>query len=163
MVKYILNNLPFEGDSIKALAPLLYTTERESDNYVHTHFDEFGWSYYDVEHGLFYDVEHGPFYDAEIKLSYLVTMMAENSGCDIWCTPSGINADKIYDELMAENEEFVELNEIIKRRCNCDGLWIDKSEGYIDHQSIYSSVSEFLHSSCVNNMEDFIFDIIENH
>lgn len=34
MVKYILNNLPFEGDSIKALVPSLYTTERESENYV---------------------------------------------------------------------------------------------------------------------------------
>ena len=124
---------------------MLYPSDR--DNYVHTRFDEFGWDY---------DGEYGPFYDAETKLSYLVTMMAENTGNCPWCENGDIDA--IYDELMTENDEFVELNEIIKRRCDCDGVWIDLSEGYIDHQSMYPSVHAFLEDYCLDSMEDFIFD-----
>lgn len=34
MVKYILNNLPFDGDSLKEAIPVLYKKPRESENYV---------------------------------------------------------------------------------------------------------------------------------
>ena len=116
----------------------------ESDNKVHITFGEFGW-------------EVDSYNDARTKLSYLVTMVAEFEHLDIWCS-SPWDEDTLNDVLM-DSEDFRTLNAIVAERCDCDGIWVDSSEGYIDHQSCedYNCIQDFIDDWGIDSVEDFIF------
>lgn len=115
------------------------------DNRVHTSFGRFGW-------------EVDFYRDAETKLSYLITMIAEFEHLDIWRgTPWN---EDILNERLMESEDFRNINDVIAERYNCDGVWVDSSEGYIDHQSYedYNCINDFLNDWGVDSVDDFIFN-----
>lgn len=106
----------------------------QDDGYVHVSFGEFGWGYDVLD-------------SQEEKLSYLCTMAAYS------------------DNNMASNEDFYKtpdfmaINEAIQNRCDCNGVIVDTEiskyvgadgaswpnfDGYIDHQSVYTSLQSFL-------------------
>lgn len=115
------------------------------ENKVIVQFGEFGWGFYKYD-------------DPLTKLSYLLTMLIEcNSDCK--------SLESFY-----ELEEFEKLNSMIACHCNCDGIKIDSKisackwderyndhDGYIDHQSMFSSVNDFLEYYSVS-AEEFIFN-----
>lgn len=116
------------------------------DNKIHVSFGEFGWGY-------------ERYRDPYNKLSYLLTMIMENHCYEI----------KSMDEFY-ELEEFEILDELIRDECDCEGIYLESDrcyydedwnyfhiDGYIDHQSMYDSVIEFLGNYGIN-MCDFIFD-----
>lgn len=123
-------------------------------NKVITHFGEFGWG------PLVYN-------DPAVKLSYLITMVAETEA-------KHIEAKEQY----FETEGFKLINDTIASKLNCDGVLLEdnidistynyangdqtsyiKIDGYIDHQSYepFDSLKEFLDHYDVS-AEDFIFD-----
>lgn len=118
----------------------------ESDNKVHVTFGEFGWEVED-------------YWDAGTKLSYLVTMIAEFEHLDIWCS-SPWDEDTLNETLM-DSEDFRTLNATISERCDCNGIWVDRSEGYIDHQSCeyYNCIQDFIDDWRIDSVEDFIFNV----
>lgn len=140
------HSLAFSKDSL--LQPCYM--EVNDNNKITVELGEFGWGY-------------DEYTDWRTKLSYLLTMCAE-------CT------EAITEEGFYESEEFKEINDAIAEYCHCDGVvivgadfktgkltWKDKEEtyldfdGYIDHQSQFPSIKEFLdyyHTDIVN----FIFD-----
>ena len=74
----------------------------------------------------------------ETKLSYALTMVAESEG---------------FNE---ESEGFKMISDLIKEKTGCD-LVIDSYCGYIDHQSCYPSLKDFLDDWGIS-LERFIFD-----
>jgi hypothetical protein len=123
-------------------------------NKVITHFGEFGWG------PLVYN-------DPEVKLSYLITMVAETEA-------KHIDTKEQY----FETEGFKLINDTIASKLSCDGVLLEdeidittydyinlphtsyiKIDGYIDHQSYepFDSLKEFLDHYDVS-IEDFIFD-----
>lgn len=126
-------------------------TPRE-DNKVHSKFGEFGW-------------EIESYNDAATKLSYALTMVIETE----------CRHDASVD--FYNTEGFMAINELIKEKCNCDGVCVDSNieirgwrnkdgsihnyyyhDGYIDHQSCedYSSLQDFLDDYSIT-LEEFIF------
>lgn len=113
------------------------------DNKIHVEFGEFDWGYERIS-------------DQYGKLQYLCTMAACN------------NIDHVTIEDFLNNDDFKELSYVIGEYCGCDGInfesqnnltvennWVNTPKcidfnGYIDHQSMFPSFSEFLH--------DFGFD-----
>ena len=129
-----------------------YLKPNRDDNLIHISFGDFGWG-----------IER--YYDAATKLSYAATMVAETE--KYW------SEDEFY-----ETAGMKAINELIKEKCNCDGVAIDfpyfhmesytwnntthhymSHDGYIDHQSHedYSSLQEFLDDWDIT-LERFIFD-----
>lgn len=95
----------------------------EYDGYIHATFGEFGW-------------EIESYYDQESKLSYLLTMAAHLNGFYFWC----VNESEFEEDLkkFIETEDFKTLSDEIASYANCNGVWIDYGEGYVDHQSVYA-------------------------
>ena len=114
------------------------------DNKVHCRFGEFGW-------------EQDAFRDAQTKLNYLVTMIAQFEGLSIWCSAPW--DEYTLNERLMESEDFQKLNDIIEYEYRCR-LWVDSSQGYIDHQSYeyYNCIQDFLNDWGIDSMEDFIFN-----
>ena len=129
-----------------------YLKPDTDDNLIHVRFGEFGWG---IE---IYD-------DPATKLSYAATMVAE--------TEKFNSEDEFY-----ETAGMRAINELIKEKCNCDGVVVDNPDfqmesytwnnithqymshdGYIDHQSCegYSSLQDFLDDWDIT-LERFIFD-----
>jgi len=115
------------------------------DNKVVGHFDEFGWGY-------------DCYNDTQTKLSYLLTMIA-----------GVVNSiDDLYS-----SDDFIKIEECIKHYINCDGISIAEDEyrikqdrdgetyldfdGYIDHQSQYFTIRDFLYENGVE-LEEFLFN-----
>lgn len=115
------------------------------DGYIHTELGEFGW---EIET---YDTQ-------EDKLSYLVTMLAEKCGCFGSKFYRGeVSLERAISELM-ETKEFKRISKKIGEYADCAGVFIDPSEGYIDHQSHeeYATLREFLSDYRINIIE-FVF------
>ena len=123
---------------------------RSYDRLVHTKFGEFGW-------GI------DTYYGATIKLSYAVTMVAE--------TEKYSSEDEFY-----QTAGMKAINELIQDKCHCNGVVVDNPNfqpnsynwngkieyymshnGYIDHQSCYKSLQDFLDDWDIT-LERFIFD-----
>lgn len=99
-------------------------------NKVIVYTDEFSWGYDEYN-------------DPEMKLSYLITML--------YCL-NGFDVRAVY-----ETEEFQKINEIVSKRCGCEGIFIsDKFEGYVDHQSLDDIDEMMKEYGCT--IEEFIFD-----
>lgn len=126
-----------------------YTAEElkqyiEDDNYLHIDLGEFGW-------GI------DTYTDAYNKLSYILTMLGEVNHILRWDS-----SNKTSDELRSQfenTEEWNDINSFIRETLNCNGIYIDDFDGYIDHQSYedYNSVRSFL-DDYATNLVDFIFN-----
>jgi len=117
----------------------------DDESKVVGHFGEFGW-------------EEEYYNDADTKLSYLLTMIAEHAS----------TIEEFYN-----SDDFIAVEDVIKDKLNCDGITIPEDEykissyrsgetyldinGYIDHQSMYSSIFDFLNDYNLD-LEEFIFN-----
>ncbi len=132
------------------------------DGYVEVTFGEFGWAWDEYN-------------DPIDKLSYIVTMIAENLEYRMQDNP---------DEIIGTKEEFEQLpdfrkvSEVVANYCNCNGITllndidvrtIDYNgktyptlefDGYIDHQSCedYRCIQDFLDDYGSPTLESYIFD-----
>lgn len=113
----------------------------DEDGYIHAEFGEFGW-------------EEEQYSDQWSRLSYLLTMAMHKEGFYFYYC-------KNYEDELAtflKTTSFNKINDAVSNYCNCKGIWIDKSEGYIDHQSHedYSSLDDFLEEHSTN-IAEFVF------
>ena len=114
----------------------------DEDGYIHAYFSEFGW-----------DIDD--YYDQESKLSYLLTMAAHLNNCYPYCFAPQEQEEII--EKFVQTDDFKRISSEIADYANCEGVILDLSEGYIDHQSIYNnSLDEFLEWNNTNII-DFVF------
>lgn len=122
----------------------------DHDGYIHTEFEEFGW-------------EQETHTSQEIKLKYLITMIA----CVHGLSPSWHEKDFAHLRTdITELDDFKTLNDEIIEYTGCEnGLYIDESYGYIDHQSFedYRSLKDFLKDWGVKNCIEFIFGNVIVH
>ena len=118
----------------------LYVSE---DGYVHAEFGEFGWEVWNYT-------------DQETRLSYLLTMARCLNGCNESCYDDVTNEEDIKNFI--ETRDFDRINEVVAEYANCKGLWLDPSDGYIDHQSRedYRTLDDFLHEYNTD-IKEFIF------
>lgn len=117
------------------------------DNYIHTEIGEFGW-------------EFRKYYDIDSKISYIVTMIYETELGDKFDFSNKVSVEEI-NTAMLESPTFNELNEYIKMTFHCDGLYVDNTDGYIDHQSStddYANAKEFLDDAGVDSVVEFVFN-----
>lgn len=124
------------------------TMRIDDDGYIHAEFGEFGW-----------EVES--YYDQETKLSYLLTMAMHLNDCYVWCGNTEENEREI-EEFM-KTEDFARISNVVGEYAHCNGIIIDYSEGYIDHQSRdYDTLDDFL-DDCGTDIINFVFgDVIVN-
>lgn len=128
-------------DHSKGLSPnYLYVSE---DGYIHVEFGEFGWEIWDYT-------------DQESRLSYLLTMARYLNGCNeaYW----GDETNEADIENFIETHDFERINEVVAECAGCKGLWLEPSDGYIDHQSRedYSTLDDFLREYDTD-IKEFIF------
>ena len=112
------------------------------DGYIHIELGEFGWAIRNYS-------------DQYSKLSYLITMAVHLNDFYIWCCNQ--EERKLEIEAFMQTEDFKHISDEISKYAGCNGIIIDESEGYIDHQSIYSnSLEAFLD---LNNTDiiEFVF------
>jgi len=111
-----------------------------TDGYIHTQLGEYGWEIVNY-------TEQGD------KLSYLVTMLAEKNGMETWYR-SRKSLQENVKELMT-TKDFKRVSQEIGKYAKCNGVIIDTSDGYIDHQSHedYRTFQDFL--------DDYGTDIVE--
>jgi len=111
------------------------------DGFLHIKLAEFGW---------------GPdeFCDFYNKLRYALCMVMETEY---------ENYDELFDDFYFL-PGFKLIEEVVKEKCNCDGIIIEPLKGYykygyIDHQSTedYSCLQDFLDDYGLN-IERFLFD-----
>lgn len=114
------------------------------DGYIHATLGEFGWEVKD-------------YYSQEEKLSYLLTMAAHKNGLSIDYYGNEEENQKEIDALQ-ETEDFKHISSEVAKHAGCNGVVIDYSTGYIDHQSHedYCSMGDFLNDYGVSILE-FIF------
>lgn len=102
------------------------------EDFVEVKLGEFGW-------------EFGAYSDSETKLSYITTMAMLGSNT---------------------RDDLRKINEVVKEVMCCDGIivlepknsWGD-SICYIDHQSMYSDIDEFLEDNAGGvSLEEYIFN-----
>lgn len=125
----------------------------DKDGMVHIRCDEFGWYY------------EGNYYGVERKLSYLATMIATQAYQYYDCHYEEDNLpEELNRENMEWNEDFVLVDNILVEYCKCGGWAINRIDGanypwgYIDHQSYYPSIREFLEYECNGiPVENFLF------
>lgn len=101
------------------------------DGFLHLSCGEFGW---------------GPeqFDDPLNKLSYLITLICEINNIDGWY--SDANDDDLRAQL-EDVKDFQCLNDYITQLIpNCNGIYVDYFDGYIDHQSCedFQNINDFL-------------------
>ena len=121
----------------------------DSDGYIHMSLGEFGW-------------EVASYSDQYNKLAYLLTMCAELNGIDFWC----INDSEFENSLeeFYDCDEFQLISSVIAEYAKCEGIKLDRCEGYIDHQSHedYCSIPDFLTQNDTDII-DFVYgNIIVN-
>lgn len=113
----------------------------DKDGILHTELGEFGWGY-------------DEYFDQATKLSYLVTTKAMHLEHESYYLD-----EKEFDELLEDlkdDSEWINLVNMLKERTGCKDVVIDKSNGYIDHQSFEGGITSFLKSiDCT--AEEFIF------
>lgn len=102
-----------------------------TDGFLHVSCEEFGW---------------GPewFNDPLNKLSYLITLICEVNNIDGWYSEA--NDDDLRAQL-EDVEDFQRLNNYIKELIpECNGIYVDYFNGYIDHQSYegFHNINDFL-------------------
>lgn len=112
----------------------------DEDGILHTELGEFGWGY-------------DEYFNQATKLSYLVTIIAMKIYG--YC----INDESGFYELLEglkDDSEWIDLVNMLKERTGCKDVVVDKSDGYIDHQSFEGTATAFLKSiDCT--AEEFIF------
>ena len=120
------------------------------DNCVHTDLGEFGW-------------EVRTYYDTAAKLAYILVAAASLTENSMWYYSK--NEFEKTLQSFKETDEYQRIEEAVKLRMNCDGIVInDRSEGYIDHQSLeYSSFDEWLSDTGADSVDEFIFGSIIIH
>ena len=120
----------------------------KDDGYIHTVFGEFGWEIEDY------------CYQGD-KLSYLLTMTAHLNDCYPYCWKREDQKEMI--KKFIETDDFKRISDEIASYADCNGIVLDYSEGYIDHQSIDNdTLDEFL--ECNNtNIIDFVFGNVIVH
>ena len=119
------------------------------DGYVHTKLGEFGWEIED-------------YFDSTSKLAYILLVAAYFSGHSFWYFD---NSWEDEWESFKETSEFKDIEDVVKSHMSCEGIIIDeKSEGYIDHQSLeYNSFEDWLSWTEADSIEDFIFGDVVLH
>lgn len=119
----------------------------DCDGYIHARFGEFGW-------------EIANYYDQENKLSYLLTMAMHLNG---FCTFYGDDIDEDIEHFM-NTDDFKRISGDIADYVGCNGIIIDNSEGYIDHQSRedYFTLDQFLNENCTDII-NFVFGNVVVH
>lgn len=123
----------------------------DGNGMVHINCDEFGWSY------------EGYYDGVEQKLSYLATMIATQA-YQYYDYEEDNLPEELNRENMEWNEDFVLVDNILIEYCKCGGWVIRRRNdefypwGYIDHQSYYPSIREFLEHECNGiSVENFLF------
>ena len=119
--------------------------EVEGDK-VYCRAGEFGWEIEDYT-------------DAQTKLNYLITMAAATTVGTIW---TGGGVDEILIEEFIETDDFKEIQECVCKVTKCKELVVESLDGYIDHQSMYNSMREFLADNDLT-IEQFIFGDVLLH
>ena len=118
----------------------------DNDGYMHVEFGKFGW-------------EVCTYTDQYNKLSYLLTMALQLNGNDVWY---GDDIDEEIEKFM-ETEDFKLINDEIARYANCNGIIIDHSVGYVDHQSVYGrTIRGFLDENDTDVL-DFVYGSVVVH
>ena len=151
--------LEYNYDALKK-----YINNESYDRKLHITFGEFGW-------------ERREYTDAYTKLQYALTMVLETEmrGNAKALLDKNVNPEKYF----YSTEGFQAINDLIREKCDCDGVIIDDPgfelgdvykcydgslrryfdhNGYIDHQSCetYNDLKEFLNDYDIN-LEEFIF------
>ena len=125
-----------------------YNLPVEEDGYIHVELGEYGWGYKKLR--VLYD-----------RLAYALAMVMETEGgVSHWGENSNILGEQFYN-----SDGFNAINELIKKKYNCNGIKIDSNGdeyypyGYIDHQSYedYNSLQDFLDDWGVT-LEEFLFN-----
>lgn len=123
----------------------------DDDGYIHAKFGEFGWEIKD-------------YYDQANKLSYLLTMAAALNGIYVYnyFCEDGEQEDAINEFI--ETEDFKKISDEIAGYAHCNGIVMDYSKGYIDHQSYenYINLDDFLDWNNTNIL-DFVFGNVIVH
>lgn len=125
------------------------TLDVYSDGYIHVNLGEFGW-------------EVRNYYSQNERLSYLLTMLYELTGRNI---PYSHNYEQNVMESMIESDDFTRIVEDVCSYTDADGIVIDNTYGYIDHQSStdeYRTIDEFL-DDCGCTITEFVFGDICVH
>lgn len=125
----------------KKLSPT--TLDVHDDGYIHVELGEFGW-------------EVTTYYSQNERLSYLLTMLYELIGRNI---PYSYNHEQNVMDYMIESDDFARIVESVCSYADADGIVIDNTYGYIDHQSStdeYSTIDDFL-SDCGCTIAEFVF------
>lgn len=115
----------------------------DDDGYIHAALGEFGW-----------EIEN--YYSQCDRLSYLLTMAAHKNGFYIWCSRDGELTNEIAE--FVETDDFKRISDAVGEHARCNGVVLDLSEGYIDHQSHedYRTLDDFL-NEYGTNITEFIF------
>lgn len=118
------------------------TLKIDEDGFIHCYLDEYGW-------------DTRTYRSQDELLSYLVTMISEITDHKVWCTRN------IKEEIEAiqQTAEFKRVSDAISAYTGAEGLILDESEGYIDHQSgtdRYSTLDKFL-DKCGTSIIEFVF------
>lgn len=114
----------------------------QEDGYIHVPLDEFGWNY------------DGDLYGQEMRLSYLLTLAAQNEDCtNFW-------DDETDDKCRSRFERtkwFKKIEAAVLEVCEhkCKGIYIDTFGGHIDHQSV-EPTEDFLDWWNLS-IEEFVF------
>lgn len=115
---------------------------QDKEGYIHTYLGDYGWDFEDYT-------------DQNHKLSYLITMIAGIHSIDAWYNDG--KELKAAIEKIQDTEDFKRIQDVVVSYTGAKGIILDKSSGYIDHQSIRcSTLDDFLEESETSILE-FIF------
>ena len=116
------------------------------DGAVFCQADEFGWEIVDYN-------------DAQTKLDYLITMSAATT---VGTSYYNSEDDCQLIEDFIETDEFKDIQECVREVTGCENLIVNSLDGYIDHQSLYTSMYSFLSENNLT-IEQFIFGNVILH
>lgn len=90
------------------------------------------------------------------KLNYLLTMVV----CSLQANSEAENSEVTVKEII-ESDDFKKIDECIRSNTSYSGICFpqdkyDYNDGYIDHQSMYSHIDDFLNDWNVS-LEDYLF------
>lgn len=118
----------------------------EEDGYIHTRFEEYGW-------------EVTSYHSQEEKLSYIVTMIAEINGIKTNWFDNTEEFELTRTSLCDNCQDWINLDNEVYSYTGYH-LYLDDSDGYIDHQSHedYRSMNDYFHDWGIDSYTQFIFD-----
>lgn len=116
------------------------------DGEVFCQAGEFGWEIVDYN-------------DAQTKLDYLITMAADTT---VGTSYYNSTDDCQLIEDFIETDEFKDIQECVREVTGCKNLIVNSLYGYIDHQSLYTSIYSFLSENNLT-IEQFIFGNVILH